>query len=381
MGKNRITIHDVAAKADVAISSVSRVLSGHRDVSEKMRAKVVAAVAELGYEPDHLAQSLRKGATNTIGFMIRDITNPLFSIVAQSAEYELRKAGYSIILINSHGDLDAEKENFALFKRRRIDGVIASLVSEDSPYVRNTINELGAPVVLLDREVTGLNASAVICDHAQGVKQATADLLANGYKRIAFVSGRKDVFISRNRIKGYEQALADAKIKIDEDLIRLGKFGEEFAYEQTKDLFSGKNKPTALITGGIGASTGALRALKELKIKPGSDIAFVALDDWPMFEEAIKAELRQIRQEENAHESHEISRRSLPKDANVIGSMMILLVKRKPDGTIDKYKARLVMLRNLQKESSYGSIKSGTVRNSTVKLLIALQAKTRGVSR
>jgi LacI family transcriptional regulator len=216
--------------------------------------------------------------------MIRDITNPLFSIVAQSAEYELRKAGYSIILINSHGDLDAEKENFALFKRRRIDGVIASLVSEDSPYVRNTINELGAPVVLLDREVTGLNASAVICDHAQGVKQATADLIENGYQRIAFVSGRKDVFISRNRIKGYEQALVDAKIKIDEDLIRLGKFGEEFAYEQTKDLFSGKNKPTALITGGIGASTGALRALKELKIKPGSDIAFVALDEWPMFD-------------------------------------------------------------------------------------------------
>ena len=284
MGKNRITIHDVAAKADVAISSVSRVLSGHRDVSEKMRAKVVAAVAELGYEPDHLAQSLRKGATNTIGFMIRDITNPLFSIVAQSAEYELRKAGYSIILINSHGDLDAEKENFALFKRRRIDGVIASLVSEDSPYVRNTINELGAPVVLLDREVTGLNASAVICNHAQGVKEATADLLANGYQRIAFVSGRKDVFISRNRIKGYEQALVDAKIKIDEDLIRLGKFGEEFAYEQTKDLFSGKNKPTALIAGGIGASTGALRALKELKIKPGADIAFVALDEWPMFD-------------------------------------------------------------------------------------------------
>ena len=284
MGKNRITIHDVAGKAGVAISSVSRVLSGHHDVSEKMRVKVEAAVAELGYEPDHLAQSLRKGATNTIGFMIRDITNPLFSIVAQSAEYELRKAGYSIILINSHGDLHAEKENLALFKRRRIDGVIASLVSEESPYVRNTINELGAPVVLLDREVTGLNASAVICDHAHGVKQATADLIKNGHNRIAFVSGRNDVYISRNRIKGYEAALSDAKIKVDENLIRLGKFGEDFAYEQTKELFSNNDRPAALITGGIGASTGALRALKDLQLKPGKDLAFVALDEWPMFD-------------------------------------------------------------------------------------------------
>ena len=293
MGKNRVTIHDVAAKAGVAISSVSRVLSGHLDVSEKMRAKVEAAVSELGYEPDHLAQSLRKGATNTIGFMIRDITNPLFSIVAQSAEHELRKAGYSMILINSHGDLDAEKENFALFKRRRIDGVIASLVSEESPYVRNTINELGAPVVLLDREVTGLNASAVICDHAQGVKEATADLIKNGHKKIAFVSGRKDVFISRNRMQGYEEALKEANIKIDENLIRLGKFGEQFSYEQTCDLFKSKSPPTALITGGIGASTGALRALKELGIKPGKDVAFVALDEWPMFD-VLTADLSSV---------------------------------------------------------------------------------------
>jgi hypothetical protein len=103
-------------------------------------------------------------------------------------------------------------------------------------------------------------------------------------------------------------------------------------------------------------------------------------EDWPMFEEAIKAEIQQIRHDEKAHDMCEVNRNSLPKGANVIGSMMILSVKRKPDGTIDKYKARLVMLGNLQKESSYDMIKSGTVRNSTVKLLISLQAKTKGAS-
>ncbi len=284
MSRNRVTIHDVAAKAGVAISSVSRVLSGHLDVSEKMRARVEAAVAELGYEPDHLAQSLRKGATNTIGFMIRDITNPLFSIVAQSAEHELRKAGYSTILINSHGELEAETENFSLFKRRRIDGVIASLVSEEAPYVRKTIRDLGAPVVLLDREVIGLDASAVICDHQSGVRDATADLIKNGFKKIAFLSGRKDVYITRNRIKGYEEALANAKIKIDDDFIRLGKFGEVFAYEETLKLFSRKKQPNALIAGGIGAAGGALKALRELGIRPGKEIGFVAVDEWPMFD-------------------------------------------------------------------------------------------------
>jgi hypothetical protein len=102
--------------------------------------------------------------------------------------------------------------------------------------------------------------------------------------------------------------------------------------------------------------------------------------DWPKFEEAIKAEMHQIRNEEKAHESKAVSHADLPKGANVIGSMMILSVKRKPDGTIDKYKARLVMLGNLQKGASYDQIKAGTVRNSTVKLLISLQAKIKGVS-
>lgn len=279
-----MTIQDVATRAGVAISSVSRVLSGHLDVSDQMRSKVESAVKQLDYEPDHLAQSLRKGTTMTIGFLIRDITNPLFSIVAQSAEQELRKSGYSMILINSDGDEESEKANFILFKRRRIDGVIASLVSEDAPYVRTTVDELGAPIVLLDREVTGLNASAVICDHRSGVAQATESLVKLGHKKIAFISGGADVFITRNRLKGIEDVFAKNSILIDRNLIRLGKFSEKFAYEQTLDLLTSVARPTALITGGISASAGTLKALKELGLVPGKDIAFVALDEWPMFD-------------------------------------------------------------------------------------------------
>ena len=98
-------------------------------------------------------------------------------------------------------------------------------------------------------------------------------------------------------------------------------------------------------------------------------------DDWPQFERAIKDDLKQIREDEQAHESNETMQVDLPKGANVIGSMMILSVKRKPNGKIDKYKARLVMLGNRQQNSSYEKIKSGTVGNSTVKLLISFASK------
>ena len=279
-----MTIHEVAAHAGVAISSVSRVLSGHADVSEALRIRVRASVESLGYEPDHIAQSLRKGATKTIGFILRDITNPMFSVVAQSCESELRSSGYSMIYMNSDGNKEIEEANFSLIKRRRLDGVIASLVSDEESRVRKMINDLGAPVVLLDREFAGIDASTVLCDHEQGVYLATMDLLQKGHKKVVFISGKATVYSTRARLKGFEGAFSKKNVSVDRDLIRLGSFSDIYAYKEVKDLFSTKNRPTALITGGVGASTGALLAFKELGIVPGVDLAFIALDEWPMFQ-------------------------------------------------------------------------------------------------
>ncbi len=280
---NRVTINEVAAHAGVAISSISRVLSGHVDTSDAMKKRVEESVKALGYEPDYIAQSLRRGETKTIGFMLRDITNPMFSVVAQSCESELRKAGYSMIYMNSDADIEIEKSNFSLVKRRRLDGLIVSLVSEEVNSVKGMINHLGAPVVLLDREVSGADASTVLCNHEQGVYSATIDLIQKGHERIVFISGKNSVFSTRNRLKGFERAFAEKKIPIPQDLIRLGSFSEIYAYQEVKDLFSTKKRPTALLAGGVGASTGALHAFKELGISPVVDVAFIALDEWPMF--------------------------------------------------------------------------------------------------
>lgn len=280
----QVTIHDVATRAGVAISSVSRVLSGHPDVSPSMRLRVKRVVDELGYEPDLLAQSLRRGATKTIGFIVRDISNPLFALIAQRCEQILRQAGYAMILINSDGEIKTETENFSLLRRRRVDGVIASLVSETSPSVKNAIENLRMPLVLLDREVAGLNAGAVICNHRQGVFEATKDLIDRGHREIAFISGGKDIYVTRDRLRGFYDAFKDAKVPIPTQWITLGRFQADFAATETQRLFTQNPRPTALMAGGIGSTAGALRALKELKIKPGKDIAFVAIDEWLMFD-------------------------------------------------------------------------------------------------
>jgi LacI family transcriptional regulator, galactose operon repressor len=127
----RSSMRQVAEMAGVAMSSVSRVLSGHPDVSPAMRERVMEAVERLGYEPDLLAQSLRRKATRSVGFVVGDISNPLLAEITLGAETTLREAGYSMLLTNSENDPALDASHVRLLMQRRVDGLMLSLASED----------------------------------------------------------------------------------------------------------------------------------------------------------------------------------------------------------------------------------------------------------
>lgn len=279
-----VTIRDVAERAGVALSSVSRVLSDHPDVSPKMRKRVEDAATELGYQPDMLAQSLRSGSTRTVGFLIRDISNPLFAVIARRCEQELRAAGYSMLLVNSDGDLVAEADNLELLRRRRVDGLIVSLESEVAAGTRKALERFNGPIVLLDREVDDLAVGAVLCDHYTGVYAATMDLLARGHRKIALITGSTDVRSTRERLRGYRDAFTAVGAAPEEALISIGNFTSDFSKAEVIRLMSRRPEPTAVITGGVLTTAGAIRALSQLGRRPGDDIAFVALDEWPLFD-------------------------------------------------------------------------------------------------
>ncbi|PZS05866.1 MAG: LacI family transcriptional regulator, partial [Chloroflexi bacterium] len=183
------TILDVARHAQVAASSVSRVLNDHPDVSPGMRARVLAAAEELGYKPDFLAKSLRMGTTHSVGFVVRDISNPLFADIAKGAEDTLRHAGYSMVLTNSEGDPDLDAQYIELLRQRRVDALILAVESESHAATLEALHLFPGPLVLLDREVPGLTASAVLCDHRSGVHEAVTHLLHLGHRRIGLVAG------------------------------------------------------------------------------------------------------------------------------------------------------------------------------------------------
>ncbi|CAB4923355.1 unannotated protein [freshwater metagenome] len=109
-------------------------------------------------------------------------------------------------------------------------------------------------------------------------------MINQGHREIAFITGTADVLITRERLKGYKKAFAENGIPINENNIRLGNFTEEFSERQTYLLFSSPHVPTAILTGGVGATAGAIRALRSLNLTIGSDVAFIAIDEWPMFD-------------------------------------------------------------------------------------------------
>lgn len=273
------TIFDVAKQAQVAASSVSRVLNDHPDVSARMRAKVLAAAAELSYQPDFLAQSLRMGTTYSVGFVVRDISNPLFADIAKGAEDALRHAGYSMVLTNSDGNPDLDAQYISLLGQRRVDALILAMESESHPATLEALHLFRGPLVLLDREVPGLVASSVLCDHRSGVKDGVEHLLTLGHQRIGFVAGPMSIRVTRERLQGYREAHESHQMPAHPELLRLGSYTREYGFQQTLLLLDLESPPTAILAAGIQLVAGVLQALQERGITVGENIALICCDE------------------------------------------------------------------------------------------------------
>lgn len=285
MARREATVKEVAEHAGVALSSVSRVLNGHPDVSARMRAQVLDAIAAVGYEPNLLASSLRRGSTKTIGFLASDISNPLFAEIALGAERRLDEAGYTMVLTNSEGNGERDERMIQLMRWRRTDGLILSVSDERRPGTLAELARLEEPVVLVDREIRGLpNASAVSSDHARGMRSAVDHLIELGHARVALVTGARSLRPVRERLRGFRRAFRANGLEAPEDLLRIGSFSAEYGETATLELLGLDDPPTALIAGGNLLLTGVLRALKRLDISVGTDIGLVSCDDVPLTE-------------------------------------------------------------------------------------------------
>jgi LacI family transcriptional regulator len=277
-------IKEVAALANVAPSSVSRVLNDHPDVSAETKARVLRAAAQLGYQPNFLAQSLRTGATRTVGFVVRDISIPLFAGIVKGAEQALEKSGYSVLLTNSLQNSALEAKHINVLRQRRVDGLILSLQSEANPDTFRALQDLQVPTVLLDRELVGFPADTVLFDHASGVHDAVAALVGLGHTQIGLLVGPPDTRASRDRIRGFTCACEEAGISTGWDnLVQLAAITPEATSQATASLLGPPLTLTALVAGDAQLGVAVIAAMRQRKLRPGQDLSVVVCDDLELF--------------------------------------------------------------------------------------------------
>jgi LacI family transcriptional regulator len=274
----RSSMREVAELAGVAISSVSRVLSNHPDASPAMRERVLEAVEELGYEPDLLAQSMRRQTTLSVGFIVRDISNPLFAEIALGAETTLRESGYSMLLTNSEGQPRLDADHLRLFMRRRVDGLLLSLAAEDDAETLRILRHLDTPAVVLDRDLpSDISAARLLFDHRQGMREAVGHLLELGHRRIALIAGAP-VRPTTERRAGLAAAFADRGLPATFDVLD-GMFAVEHGERAMHSLLDRAEPPTAVIVGGNELLAGVLTVVADAGLQLGRDLSLVSCDD------------------------------------------------------------------------------------------------------
>lgn len=263
--RTRVTIKDVAKKAGVSTSTVSRVLTPQASsyMREETREKVQKAIKELDYKPDVRAQSLRGRGTKIIGLIMPDALNPFYQELAYVLEEICYREKYGLLVCSSKNSITRELAYIDLLERQKVDGIILSTVGLKKVRLNN-LAKRGIPIVLIDRDVPGADIPVMFTNNYLGGCQATQHLIDLGHKKIACIGGAMNTLSSINRLKGYYDTLQKNGLKVDEKLIEKGKLTYKDGYESMKKLLrKSSNNFTAVFCLNDLVAMGAMRAIQE----------------------------------------------------------------------------------------------------------------------
>ncbi len=275
------TIRDVARRAGVAPITVSRVINNSGYVSAETRARVEAAIAELGYVPNRLARSLRVKQTNILALILSDITNPFWTTVARGVEDAASTQGFSVILCNTDESEDKELRYVQVLLEKRVDGILLVPASFETQSV-SLIQQQHVPVVVLDRRIATKAVDSVRGDSVEGARRLTEHLLEQGHRRIAVLSGPRRVSTAVDRVEGYLQAMRAHGLEPDPSWVQFGSYTMAFGRQAMTYLIENGTGVTAVFAGNNFIAAGVVQALRERALRIPKDVAVAAFDDIPV---------------------------------------------------------------------------------------------------
>lgn len=271
-------MRDVAERADVSVTTVSHVVNDTRYVSDELRGRVREAMDALGYRPNRLARSLRRGETHTIGVVVPDSSNPFFAEVARGVEDASFAQRYSVILCNSDGDLEKELFYTNVLTARQVDGILFVAAGVSTEHIRK-LQQDRVPVVVVDREIPEVSVDKVLTDNVHGGEIVTRHLSDLGHRRIGCITGPSDVTPSADRVTGYRRALEEAALPFDEEIVLRGDFQYEGGFRAGRRLLTMDDPPTAIFACNDLMAVGVIRAAREMGRRVPADLSVAGFDD------------------------------------------------------------------------------------------------------
>lgn len=276
----KTTISDVAKKAGVSKSTVSRISNGNYEQNTKETvSRVLRIIEEMDYRPNALAKGLKAMKTNAIGIILANLQNPFWIKVLEGVEDTCRSKGYSLMICNSNEDAEIEKEHIKQFQMRQVDGVIIN------PTIKNAtlydqLKKDKLPFISINRKIYGQEFDMIVVDNLLGGKMAINHLLNLGKRKIAIILYPIDGISPRiERLSGYKEALQDFGIEIDPQLIVITKEVPGNVREEVKKLLSGPNRPDAILSTNNMMTLEILEGVRDLGLSIPDDLALVGYDE------------------------------------------------------------------------------------------------------
>lgn len=283
MAKRKVNIKDVAARAEVHPSTVSRVMNPETRsmVSERVAERVTRIAGEMGYTRSPLASGLRTGRSFTIGVIIPDLSNPMFPPIVRGIERTLEAEGYIAILADSDNSQKSERAIFDSMKSRRIDGLILATAHIEDPIVEDCIEEQ-LPVVLVNRTIDTHDVTEVINNDELGIQLAVSHLIELGHKQIAFLGGPQNTSTGRDRYRAFRNLADNGQFELDPDLCTSCTAFTEAAGHTSMLGILDCNKPfSAVVAANDLLALGCYDALEERGVSCPGDVSVTGFNDMP----------------------------------------------------------------------------------------------------
>ncbi|HEX8327691.1 MAG TPA: LacI family DNA-binding transcriptional regulator [Hymenobacter sp.] len=280
MSKRHVSLKTLAQALNVSISTVSRALKNHPDIGPEVTQKVQALARELNYTPNPLAMGLLKNRTHTIGVIVPDLVTHFFSSIISGIEQVANENGYYIVIRSSYESYEKEKECIENLLKLHVEGIIMCLAQETTEYSHfDALVAEELPLVFFDRVCRADEVATVVVDNREAARRITRHFFERGYRRIAHIAGPPQLNITRERIEGYQQGLADCNLPFDRELLTHCDLSIASATAATQRLLALPSRPDAIFGVNDTTAFAAMKEIKRQRLRIPEDVGLVGFTD------------------------------------------------------------------------------------------------------